>query len=367
MRTFFSYFFGIAVTFLTVTFVPMERLLDEIMNTQKLIDNVKSANLYENLCRLTVQKIVEQKQLGLLVDTPLMPAQDDVRKVIQKTFPEEWLLNNLSASHADLIDFIKDPVTDGRYFVGILLTDRKNLLSENLTMLIKAKMNSLPQCTHQELIKMSPSFLTMRKGMDIDIRKLNVTCRPPEAVQKLLFKSLRIQIERAVDFLPDSLSLLRSTNGKNDQIGIIRELKSLYRFSQTFAVFGYGVLLFFLMLIVIINYGNLSVLLHRLGFPFVLSGILLPLPFALLLAKSNDIFSISSKQFTYGEAAVGSVSYEALRLIVFFVKSLTEQYSWNMIYFAVIIFIIGTGLFIWSRILRITPLSPLDSRDETNI
>ncbi|MBL7959064.1 hypothetical protein JNL27_02385 [bacterium] len=337
------------------------------MNTQKLIDNVQSANLHENLCRLTVQKIVEQKQFGLLINTPLMPAQDDVREVIQQTFPEEWLLNNLAAAHADLINFMKDPVTDERYFVGILLTDRKNLLSENLTMLIEAKMNSLPQCTYQELIKMSPNFLTMRKGMYIDISKLNVTCRPPEAVQKLLFKSLRIQIERAVNVLPDSLGLLKSTSGKNDQIGIIRELKSLYRFAQSFAVFGYGVLLFFLMLIVIINYENLSVLLHRLGFPFVLSGILLPLPFALFLAKSNEIFSMSSKHFTYGEVSADSVSYEALHLIVSFVKSLAEQYSWNMVYLAVISLIIGIGLIVWSRILRITPLSPLDSRDETSI
>ncbi|MBL7995907.1 hypothetical protein JNM05_11110 [bacterium] len=367
MRTFFSYFFGLVVTFLAVTFIPIERLLDEIMNTQKLVDNVKSANLHENLCRLTVRTIIGQKQAGLLADTSLMPARDDLQEVIKETFPEEWLLNNVSAAHTDLINFMKDPVTDGRFFVGIQLEDRKNLLTENLSVVIEDKINSLPECTQQDLKTMSPGFLTMRKGVDFDIRKLHVTCRPPDEIKKLIFKSIRTQIYRSVDVLPDSLILLKSTGGATDQITIIRELKSLYRFSQSFAVFGYGALLLLLILIATINYGNLSVLLHRIGFPFVLSGMLLSLPFAFALAKSDDVFSISSQRIARGAASVDSVGNETWHLVMSFAKTIMEQYSWNMIYFAVIIFIIGLGFIIWSRILRIKPLSPLDSRDETNL
>lgn len=367
MRTFFSYLFSVLATLFALTIIPVERLFDEIMNTQKIVESVKSADLYGQLTRLTAQKLIEQKAFENMKNNPLMPTKKEMTGVLQKSFPEDWFLNNLSATHAEMIRFMADPASRKDHFIGMILTDRKNLLTDNLTTLIKTKIEALPECNTRDLIKISSVFSRLEKNQPIEIGKLDLSCKPPAKIQNLILKSIQKQTDNIISILPDTLHWLKDHARTDQNNSAFDELKSVYRFSQSFAFIGYGLLIFFLAMIVLINYKHMQIFLFRLGFPFILTAILLSIPFVFLIVKTNDIFTMSSMRFTSAGTSIDSMLSDAAQIILSFIKTLTEHYCWNIIYFACILLIIGVGLIIGSQVLKIKPLSPLDERHETNI
>ena len=365
MRAFFSYFLAVLVALLAFTIIPVERLFDEFMNTQKVSNSIKSADLYGKLSLITAEKMLDQEQFKSMKNSPLMPTQEEVQEILKKTFSKEWFLNNVAAAHEDLIHFISGPTTKDDYFLGIQLTDRKNLLTENITSFMNAKISELPQCTPKEIIRIGMSLTKSGKSSNADISNLNITCRPPAQIQSMMMKVIQLKIDKAVSFLPDSLYWHNNKDPKANNL--LSWFKSLYLFSRSFTFIGYGLLLFFLLLIGLLNYNNAPIALYRLAFPFMFSGLLISIPFTWLLTKSDELFVIRSIHLTSGDSFIDPGNSEALQLFVSLIKTLMDRYSWNLIYFAAILFVIGIGLIVVSRLMKMKPLSPLDNRHETNI
>ena len=365
MRTFFSYFFGVTIALTALLIIPVERLFDEITDTQKLVDNVKTARLYEQIANLTAQKVLEQKPLQNIKTTPFMPSTEEMQKVVKDVFPEDWFLNNVGAVHRDLIGFMADPAADKNHFAGIVITDRKNMLAENLALLMERKINSLPECTPQDLIRLRMSLTVLAKGTGGFSKNFELNCKPPEQVRSFILKSVRKDLDIVMSRLPDSLSLLKQdVSRKDSELG---GLKSAYVFSQSFSAIGYGILFFLVAVIVLLNIKNVPKLLQRTGFPFILTSLLMSIPFFFLISESEKIFTTSSMQFKYSESSSDVINNEAAQLVISFIRSSTEHYSWNMVYLCGILFLMGIVMFVVSRVVKLEPLSPLDHSHETNL
>lgn len=365
MRTFFSYFFGLMITFISLLIIPVDRMFDQVMNTQKLLINVKTAGLHGQIAGLTTKMILEQKPLQDINKTQIAPTEEEVQKIVNDVFPEEWFLNNIETVHRNLITFVTEPVGRTDRFAGVIVSDRKNMLSENLSLLMAQKINALPDCAPSELIKMRSFLPATNKGTGNFFYNFEMNCKPPDPIRGLILKSVRKDLERAMNALPDSLILLRydqiDKSGKE-----FKGLKSAFIFSQSFAAIGYGVLFSLFVVIAVINYKNLQNLLQRLGFPFILTSILMSIPFFFLISRMNDIFTGNSMQFKYSKSSE-PIGNEAAGLFISFIKTVTEHYCWDMIYFCGFLFLIGAALFAASRFSKLKPLSPLDQGHETNL
>lgn len=363
MRAFLSYFFGVICALIALLIIPIDRLFDEMMDTQKLIENVRTAGLYDQMSKLTAQKILEQKPIQNIKKTPLMPTEDEMLKTVKDVFPEDWFLNNAGALHRDLISFMADPVVNKYHFVGVILSDRKNMLAEELALLMESKINALPECNPQDLLKMRMPLLN--KSADGFVKNFELTCKPPGRVRSLILKSIRKDLDRAMTALPDSLSILKQDYPSNKEPDL-EGLKSIFLFSKSFAAAGYGILFLLLIVITSINIRNMQNLLQRIGFPFILTSVFMSIPFFFLISRIDKLFTLPSMNFKYSESG-DPIGSEAIKLITSFLNTVTENYSWNMIYLCGILFLIGAGFFVVSRFASLKPLSPLDQRHETNL
>lgn len=354
MRFFASYFLAAIFACIALIVIPVERFFEEMMDTRKIIENVKTAELYHKLTKSVSEKFLAQKQIALLKDTPLMPTGDEAVGVIEKTFPEEWFYNNLSEAHSRLIETLKFPDAHTDRTIGILISDRKNLLVENIVILVGKKLDELPHCTYSEWFKMSQTFLQLSKYPNREIQGLNISCKPPQQFQNALLKIFQNQIEKAVDVFPDSLFLELGKKSNVKPQTAFEILQSVYRFSRSFTVWGYGSLFLCLVLISLVNYPNLPNMAYRLGFAFICSAFLVASPFVWFLTKGKSIFSLSAMGSSSGELSTEQMSDTSL-LAISFIRSSVEQFSWNLIYFAGLILIIGIGLMAASRIMKIQP------------
>lgn len=364
MRTFLSYFFGLISTLIALFIIPVDRLFDETMDTQKLIENVRTAGIYEQMSKLTAQKILEQKPIQNIRKSSLMPTEEEMQKVVKDVFPEEWFLNNIGAVHRDMIGFMADPVMNKYYFVGVILSDRKNMLTEELALFMESKINALPECTPQDLMKMRMPLLNI--GADGFLKNFELTCKPPDQVRNLILKNVRKDLDKAMSALPDSLSFLKQDYPSKKGFDL-EELKSIFFFSESFAAVGYGTLFFLLIVIGLINRKEIHHLLKRIGFPFILTALFMSIPFFILISNLDKIFAMPTMQFRHSGTSIDPISDEAKRLVISFIRSSAEHYSWNMIYLCGLLFLIGVTLLVVSRIVKLEPLSPLDQRHETNL
>jgi hypothetical protein len=348
---------------LALLIVPIDGMFDEIVDTDKLIANAKQADLYAHLSKLTAQKISGLERFEKLKSPSLMPDTDEIQKAVENSFTEEWFYNNLRSTHREMIGLISKPAPAQNYFIGIDLRDRKNLLSENLTLLITQKLNALPECAPRDLLKMKAMAQRTRGSINF----LDLTCKPPEPVLKDFKRALSVEFDKAVSILPDSLRILSDENNRWENGSGFQNLRAVYSFSESFAAIGYSLLLLLLLIIAWINLNDRRLLLFRTGVPLVLTGTIMSLPFIYVLTKANVIFTSSSMRFTLAQSTDDPFTDEAVKLLVSIVKSIAQHYSWNMIYLSMTIFVFGIVLVAVSRYMNLSPLSHLDQGHEANL
>jgi hypothetical protein len=363
MKAFWSYFISIVFVALALLIVPIDGMFDEVMDTDKLIANAKQADLYEHLSKLTAQKISGLERFEKLKNPSLMPDTDEIQKAIESAFTAEWFYNILRSTHREMIGLISKPAPTQNYFIGIDLRDRKNLLSENLTLLIAQKLNALPECAPQDLLKMKAKAQRTRGSLYF----WDITCKPPEPVLKNFKRALSVEFDKAMSILPDSLRILSDENNRLENGSGFQNLRAVYSFSKSFAAIGYSLLFLLLLIIAWINLNDRRLLLFRTGVPLILTGTVMSLPFIYVLTKANVIFTSSTMRFSLAQSTDDPITDEAVKLLVSIVKSMAQHYSWNMIYLSATVLAFGIVLIAISRYMNLSPLSHLDQRHETNL
>ncbi len=351
MKTFISYFLACVIIALAIVIIPAERLFDEITNTEKIVESLREGKLHDHLLDLFSKTALKQEALDPLAGSPLALNDQEIRAILNQTFPEDWFTNQIRQAHRAVIAQLDHDAIHS--FVGFVWTDKKNLLVENFISAFRNKLEALPACGQNDLFKMGVAFSKRKTISQLDLKTIP-PCKPPELVQKEILRTVRSGLEKAVQTLPDSLDLLNinKSGGNMTFKSTFDEARKSRRIEKTFSVAGYGVLLGALVIIVLINLSDRKKLYFRTGVPFVGSGFLLCC-FALPVLWFINTFSASN--IRTGAVNAPGLNEELNGLFLSLARSFSYNYCWNLVYFGAALFIIGIVFIALSRFVKNEP------------
>ncbi|MBX7152451.1 hypothetical protein K1X84_12475 [bacterium] len=350
MKSVFSYLLVFIFIGGAIAIIPMERLFDELVNSDKLIENVRHARLYEQLLKIVSDNLTKNSSLARLKNTPLELTETEIQEVLKQTFPEDWFINNLQASHRMLLNHLDGKVQGNGIRLGFLITDKKDLLIENFSGIFSTKFSSLPACSEKDLIKLGMALYTSNQ----DVKALIPDCRPPQKIEQAILQSIHQSVSETIDQLPDTVDFLNPKLLKNADIKIetsIHNLAALRNISNNFGTPAYFVLCIILILIALINWNNKKHMLFRIGVPILVSGLIVCLLFGLgymalqgkpgKIEKTIHIDSVNVDTIQLSEGVTD--------LVLSFGKSLMVNYFTNALIFSIIVTSFGIFIMIASN------------------
>lgn len=266
MRTALSYLAIFFIVGIGATLIPTERLLHTLTDTDDLLASARRSDLYEGIVSIVTTKI-QRDYLEPLEGTPAQIDSADIAACWQSAFPEEWFYHNLETLHRTMAA----QETNSPSFVGIHLSDRKELLVDAVLTRMLRKLNDLPECDPQTVL----SVLRKWKPGRSSLRELIPACRPLPAMEERLKSALGQTLRESIDFIPDTLDMNNVLSpSEGNPVKLFRQLNI---FVDSFALILYLILFLLLGVIALINRDNRRLLLFRLGLPLFLTGLFVAL------------------------------------------------------------------------------------------
>lgn len=350
MKSVFSYLLAFIFIGEAIAVIPMERLFDELVDSEKLIGNVRESQLYDHLLTIVTDDLSRRESLAQLKDTPLELTETEIQEALKQTFPEDWFINSLRASHHALLSHLDGNAPDYGIRLGFLITDKKDLLVENFLGIFPAKFATLPACSERDLIKLGMALYTSNR----DAKTLIPNCRPPQKIEHAILQSIRKTLSKTIDQLPDTVDFLNPKFLKNAEMKIetpIHNLKTLRTISNNFGTPAYIGLCVMLMLIALINWHHKKNILFRTGFPVLISGAILCLLFGLGYMMLHEKSGKIDKNIQIEKTNIDTIqlSEKVTGLIQSFGKSIMINYFSNGLIFSIGVLSLGLALMISSN------------------
>lgn len=250
MRGAFSYliiFFAVGVS---TILIPVERLLSTLTDTEDMVESAKEADLHGELVT-AMSASLENRNLHALKESSLAWDRNELSGMIRSAFPAEWFYQNLAHVHRGAID--------GSSNLSVNLSDRKELLADNVGRWTEEHLQNLPDCdrNHWGRLPQSTDSLVIPP------------CKPPAWSAKLVVLAVESQTRAGLRVFPDTLNLASSTSE-----AITDSFRYLHELVITLKAGSYGFLLVLFLLLVIINRRHPGDMWFRVGITCILTGIL---------------------------------------------------------------------------------------------
>ncbi len=335
MKTFLSHLLSFLFIALSASVIPSERLLNGLLDTDHLVQIVRESRTYDRLADLLADTLSRLESARSFSRTPLAFSTDDIRSVLVRSFPEDWFLNQLRLSHCWLLE---DPsVRMKGSVVGWVVSDRKELVLENLMALASDKLASLPPCDKRDATRMAPLLASSDRLTRME--DLVPHCRPPGPLEKKLMDRLRKPLASWLSALPDTMDIRKITSNGLRVEGSL-DLHSADRYAGSFTLAGYLLLLLSLAGMAAVNLDDRPRLLRRLSFALLWSGAMLSSIAGPAVAYFSQGPPSSAPRLTDG-----SVQSAALGFLSNLVRVFALDYFFEVLWIGVVL--AGTGLLLW--------------------
>lgn len=347
MRSFFSYVIAILIIFAACAMIPVERFFHYIMDTESIEQTVRQSGLYGKLIQQATRNVTQHRQFKKLENTSLALTSDEVQKLISKTFAEDWFYTSLRTAHHDLINPLSAEPSQNDHTGYVIITDKKDLLLENLVQIIESKMDALPECSPRQTLSMAGQY--MRNNGKIALDKMKLDCKPPQSFASEIRAIIRQEVSQGLTALPDTVFYLQWMNDPDskmqhhDFIDAVATMRNVR--------FGSIILLFAgLVILVVINLNNKKQLLVRTAFPLLVTGLVLGggIWFGIRYFEDPahaDIFKINEPTTINKQP----MSAETANIILNLVKTFFLDYMRSIFYTCLVIGGIGLLMLISSR------------------
>lgn len=347
MRSFFSYVIAMCIIIAACALIPVERFFHYIMDTGSIEQTVRQSGLYGKLIQQATRNVTQHRQFKKLESTALALSTEEIQRLISKTFAEDWFYTSLRTAHLDLINPLNAEPSQNDHVGYVIITDKKDLLLENLVQIIENKMDALPECSPRQILAMAGQY--MRNNGKITLDKIKLDCKPPQSLASEVRAIIRQEVSQGLTALPDTIYYLQWMDEKNSKM----QHKDFIEAGTTMRNVRLGsiILLFAGMLIlVVINFNNKKQLLVRTALPLILTGLLLGggVWFGIRYFEDPthaEIFKIE------GPAAINKqpMSTDTANIILGVVKTFFLDYMRSIFYTCLVIGGIGLMMLVSSR------------------
>jgi hypothetical protein len=335
VKTIISHVLSFFFIALAVSIIPAERLIHELVDTERLVHVAQRSRTYERVAALLADTLSRMEPARRLCRTPLAISSEEIRSVLVRCFPEDWFFHQMRVFHRGLL---ARSDTGKPAAVRWILSDRKELVTEHLIGLTAEKMASLPPCSERDAARIAS--LSHSPSRSVRVEDLVPPCRPPAPLERRLLDGLRKPIAEWISALPDTVDSRTFTSSSLSVEGSLN-LGDAERYRSRFALAGYLLLLLLLAGISAANLDNRPQWVQRLSFVLLISGACL----SLVSGPATAYFSRQSPSVDSG-ALAGIVHAAALELLIQFLRALVLDYSIEILRIGAAL--VGVGLLLWS-------------------
>ncbi|MEA2020645.1 MAG: hypothetical protein U9M98_02910 [Patescibacteria group bacterium] len=183
-----NFFFLVALGLSILTFSVENTLLQSSFHTK----NLKEINFYQSIGKEVIPSLLLESGDSPMAEQIPLP-KDALGEVIAQSIPASWLEGEVEKNLDNIFAYLKGK--DANLAVNINLALVKEGLSQNFVRAFEAKLQELPVCSREQLMKMSESNVG------------SLECIPPHLKQGGLPPEFHQQISGMTANVPDRIDL----------------------------------------------------------------------------------------------------------------------------------------------------------------
>lgn len=243
IRWILSILVGTLLVLIITVGIPVASLTKALSNPDNVKTWLDEGEVYENLSEVIVE-VMENQTMENLPEGYIEEEEEEILESFKKVLPSDWLKFNTEKIIDSVYEWFEGN-TDYPEF-KINLSDRRGLLVDEFTRLLKHQIENLPECTEEELKEMEGKeynpFEATCFPSDIDISEMDKQIEEKFEEEEILQED----VFNSKDFFENDQNINENLERVNEVIRFIYPISKNIQTIIIIAIIVASVLLFFL-------------------------------------------------------------------------------------------------------------------------